>query len=125
MAAGTKIPACPAIPSPQDDLFAAFQRAVAERLHAEPTDDPGVWECSGYTIAETGPRPLDVLCCCPDSRYRGRLCKHAVAVVAARRRGQIRRERWCLQCDLNPVVEGFLRCLHCAGRSHMARWYRL
>lgn len=120
----------PEPPDPQAGLLAAFQRAVAEKLTCGPTEIAGVWTCSGYTIVETGPRPLDVVCCCPDARFRGRLCKHAVSMIAARRR--IARplatpapapslrppaiERWCLQCGLNPVVDCLPHCRDCDAR---------
>lgn len=77
-------PSAPTQPS-QHPLLAAAARARAESLSARRTS-PTTWACKGYILTETGPRPQDIRCDCPAGSH-GRVCKHSVLPIWARKYG--------------------------------------
>lgn len=141
----TTAPATPESLSPaRADLLAAFERARKERLVCYPTATPGVWECKGYQVVETGPEPHQVRCDCADCTFRERICKHGAVVVFCRKYGlrPIRPSasvlalptpiRRCANCGTDPAAHGSANCAGCdhvlaaeaaiaADRRHEAR----
>lgn len=106
-------------PIDPEELTAALARAAAERLVAYPTADPTLWTCKSYHITITGRRLTDVECDCADAIFRGRICKHAVCVIFARKHG-IRPVRpatyTCLGCSSTQVPDAESYCQACTLR---------